>query len=212
MIDDDDIISNEDFDTALTARYRRLSLLTLGLATEAGQAAANCAHADQSAPSGRFERHTATMARAVWAHRTIEQLRKRHEIGAKTRRQFAAAARPTGSAPRNAAPTPSGISGAPGASFSDLEAGFETPRSFPGATDNFSKTTGLKGPIGCHTKRDTSGPADGPTPAASKSPPAADCGAADSGAAPTPMTNAPARIAPSQADHRTHAPQERAPP
>ncbi len=75
-----------DFEAALAERYRRLSLLTLDLAEEAGEAA-RCAKAHQSeevnfllvdtkgARLAFFDRRLAAMTRAIWAHRVIERLR-----------------------------------------------------------------------------------------------------------------------------------------
>jgi len=86
----------EEFKAHLTARYRRLSLLTLDLAEKAGKAALcanahktnhNCAKAHKT-NSGNFslvesqnkvrifERRTAAMTRAIWAHQQIERLRR----------------------------------------------------------------------------------------------------------------------------------------
>jgi|GEM_PF-4163172 len=75
-----------DFETELKARYERLSLLTLDLAEEAGEAARGAkAHKtknhyfsqvdNNTARSGRFEQRIAAMIRAIWAHRVIERLR-----------------------------------------------------------------------------------------------------------------------------------------
>ncbi len=72
----------DGFEAALTARYRRLSLLTLDLAEEAGEAARDFSFVDRENKTGRFERRIAAMTRAIWAHRSIESLRRRAEGGA----------------------------------------------------------------------------------------------------------------------------------
>ncbi len=69
----------EDFAAALEARYRRLSLLTLDLAEEAGEAAVNFSLVDtKGVRPAFFDRRLAAMTRAIWAHRVIEQLRTAH--------------------------------------------------------------------------------------------------------------------------------------
>jgi len=101
--------TSEDFAAALQERYQRLSLLTLDLAQEEGEAVLyakaygastrNAAFVDKeagpkregaqlnvSAPSrsGFLERRIAAMSRAVWMHKTIERLRR----GGDTVKQF----------------------------------------------------------------------------------------------------------------------------
>ncbi|MEO0879351.1 MAG: hypothetical protein AAFY22_06505 [Pseudomonadota bacterium] len=74
-----------DFDAARAARYRRLSLLTLDLAEEAGEGARHFSFVDAGPADGkkpgRFERRIAAMTRAIWAHRAIEAMRRRLENG-----------------------------------------------------------------------------------------------------------------------------------
>lgn len=72
-------LSDADFDAALTARYRRLSMLSLDLADEAGDAARSFSVVERGDKSGKFERRINAMARALWAHQTIERLRLTHE-------------------------------------------------------------------------------------------------------------------------------------
>ncbi len=76
-VDGDD--NAADFDAELTARYRRLSLLTLELAEEAGEAAQSFSLVEAKNKVGRFERRIAAMTRAIWAHQAIERLRARHD-------------------------------------------------------------------------------------------------------------------------------------
>ena len=80
-----------DFEAALAERYRRLSLLTLNLAEEAGAAAVNFSLVDtKGVRPAFFDRRPAregaqsldlaafaarAMTRAIWAHRVIERLR-----------------------------------------------------------------------------------------------------------------------------------------
>ena len=63
------------FEAALAARYKRLSLLTLDLAQEAGEAVRDFARVDLGKARGRFDHGVAAMSRAVWAHTVIERLR-----------------------------------------------------------------------------------------------------------------------------------------
>lgn len=75
MDDFDDRLSPEEFAEALAARYERLSILTLDLAEEAGEAAVNFSLVDRANKPGHFDRRIAAMSRAIWAHRVIERLR-----------------------------------------------------------------------------------------------------------------------------------------
>ena len=63
------------FAAQLQARYERVSLLTLDLAEEAGEAAVSFSQVEKGDKTGRFERRIAAMTRAIWAHRVIERLR-----------------------------------------------------------------------------------------------------------------------------------------
>ena len=74
-----DVPSPESFDAALAARYQRLSLLTLNLAEEAGEAAVNFSLVEKANRAGPFERRVAAMSRAIWAHRVVERLRALHD-------------------------------------------------------------------------------------------------------------------------------------
>jgi|GEM_PF-5462048 len=75
----DEESANPDFAAKLTARYERLSLLTLDLAEEAGEAAVNWSMVDNDPKRpGRFERRIAAMTKAIWAHQAIERLRTKH--------------------------------------------------------------------------------------------------------------------------------------
>ena len=65
-----------NFDDALADRYHRLSLLTLDLAAEAGEAALHYSQSNRENKPSRFDRHMATMTRAIWAHQVIERLRR----------------------------------------------------------------------------------------------------------------------------------------
>ena len=69
----------EAFEAQRAELYRRLSLLTLELAEEAGEAAAGFSIVDRGDKGargpGRFERRIAAMTRAIWAHQVIERLR-----------------------------------------------------------------------------------------------------------------------------------------
>jgi len=77
MKDDTDPMTDEDFEPALKARYQRLSLLTLDLAEEAGEAAVNFSLVDNPPHrAGCFERRISAMTRAIWAHQQIERLRR----------------------------------------------------------------------------------------------------------------------------------------
>ncbi len=73
-----DPVSGEEtrFEDALRARYERLSLLTLDLAEEAGEAVRSFSYVDRREKPGRFERGVAAMTKAIWAHQSIERLRK----------------------------------------------------------------------------------------------------------------------------------------
>lgn len=75
MNDDLPPLSPDDFAAALAERYQRLSLLTLDLAEEAGEAAVNFSLVDKADRPSRFERRIGAMTRAIWAHRVIERLR-----------------------------------------------------------------------------------------------------------------------------------------
>jgi len=66
----------EDYDRFRQARYQRLSLLTLDLAEEAGEAAVNFARVDNKGDRPSiFERRIAAMTRVIWAHQAIERMR-----------------------------------------------------------------------------------------------------------------------------------------
>ena len=72
----EDCASADDFERALDERYRRLSLLTLDLAEEAGEAAVNFSLVNtKGVRPAFFDRRLAAMTRAIWAHRVIERLR-----------------------------------------------------------------------------------------------------------------------------------------
>ena len=64
----------------MRARYERLSLLTLDLAEEAGEAAVSFSVVEKGDKKGRFERRIAAMTRCIWAHKEIERLRGGGEI------------------------------------------------------------------------------------------------------------------------------------
>ena len=64
-----------EFEAELRARYERLSLLTLDLAEEAGEAAVSFSVVEKGDKTGRFERRIAAMTRCIWAHKEIERLR-----------------------------------------------------------------------------------------------------------------------------------------
>ena len=64
-----------EFEAALKARYERLSLLTLDLAEQAGEAARDISNSDGNKTSRRFDRPVAAMTKAIWAHTVIERLR-----------------------------------------------------------------------------------------------------------------------------------------
>ncbi len=82
-----------DFEAALAERYRRLSLLTLDLAEEAGEAAVNFSLVDtKGVRPAFFDRRLAAMTRAIWAHRVIERLRGRPAAKAATLKSGAKAA------------------------------------------------------------------------------------------------------------------------
>ena len=72
---------DEGFAAHLSERYRRLSILTLELAEEAGASAINGPGVDRGAQPSMFDRRMAAMSRAIWAHRVIEKLRARLENG-----------------------------------------------------------------------------------------------------------------------------------
>ncbi len=75
-VDGDESARDADFEAALAERYRRLSLLTLDLAEEAGEAAVNFSLVDtKGVRPAFFDRRLAAMTRAIWAHRVIERLR-----------------------------------------------------------------------------------------------------------------------------------------
>ena len=75
--DEDESTREADFEAALAERYRRLSLLTLDLAEEAGEAAVNFSLVDtKGVRPAFFDRRLAAMTRAIWAHRVIERLRR----------------------------------------------------------------------------------------------------------------------------------------
>ena len=63
------------FEAALKARYERLSLLTLDLAQEAGEAVRDRARTERGAGPGRFDHGVRAMTKAIWAHTVIERLR-----------------------------------------------------------------------------------------------------------------------------------------
>ena len=64
------------FERELAERYQRLSLLTLDLAEEAGEAVRDFARVDLGQKRGRFDHGVASMTKAIWAHTVIERLRK----------------------------------------------------------------------------------------------------------------------------------------
>ena len=69
------IDDNPSFEAALQARYERLSLLTLDLAEEAGEAVRDFSRVDLGRQKGRFDHGVAAMTKAIWAHTVIERLR-----------------------------------------------------------------------------------------------------------------------------------------
>ncbi len=91
--------SADEFERALDERYRRLSLLTLDLAEEAGEAAVNFSLVDtKGVRPAFFDRRLAAMTRAIWAHRVIERLRGAPAAKAADARIDAKAATPSSAA------------------------------------------------------------------------------------------------------------------
>ncbi len=69
------IPEDSDFSAALRTRYEQLSLLTLDLAQEAGEAVRDFSRVDLGPAKGRFDHGIASMTKAIWAHTVIERLR-----------------------------------------------------------------------------------------------------------------------------------------
>ncbi|MGF1544120.1 MAG: hypothetical protein ACFB00_06430 [Parvularculaceae bacterium] len=174
-------LSDAAFDAALAARYRRLSMLTLDLAEEAGAAARSVRIAERGDKTGAFERRVAAMSRAIRAHQLVERLRapndRKRRAGSPTAKPEAPVAKR--SAPARLAATadaaPPAPASEPRASFASTlnEAGQDLARA--GVVSDAAAATRV-------ASAERRGVAEDRTPSAASP----TCAKADAAAAPTP--------------------------